>query len=129
MSNNSNEILVQVLGIIFILIVFSLAFAYLKPYRLHKSRTISTLLLKISYLMYLLVLMIVIYLATILSEGLESVFFGVEFFAFLIMLFIPTLSIFARKLSRFRKKREGYNYLFSAINLGSALGILIMYLI
>ncbi|MCU0409250.1 MAG: hypothetical protein MUD02_09910 [Bacteroidales bacterium] len=65
MSSNSNEILVHVLGILFIVIVFSLAFAYLKPYRLHKTRRVSTLLLKISYLFYMLVLMVAVYLATI----------------------------------------------------------------
>jgi hypothetical protein len=128
MSNNSNEILVHVLGIIFIVIVFSLAFAYLKPYRLHKSRRVSTLLLKLSYLAYMLVLMVAVYLATIVNDGLETVFMGIEFFAFLIVLFVPTVAIFARKLSRFRQKRENYNYLFSAINICSTLVIIIMYL-
>lgn len=129
MSNNSNEILVHVLGIIFIVIVFSLAFAYLKPYRLHKSRRVSTLLLKTSYLAYILVLMIVVYLATIVNDGLETVFFGIEFFAFLVALFVPTAAILARKMGRFSKKRESYNYLFSLINICSMIAIIVMYFI
>jgi hypothetical protein len=129
MSNNNNEILVHVLGIIFIVIVFSLAFAYLKPYRLHKSRKISTLLLKSSYLLYILVLMIVVYMATIDKNGLEEVFMGIEFFAFLVVLFVPTVAILARKLGKFSKKREGYNYLFSVINIGATLTIIVMYFI
>jgi hypothetical protein len=129
MSNNNNEILVHVLGIIFIIIVFALAFAYLKPYRLHKSRKTSTLLLKSSYLLYILVLMIVVYMATIDKEGLEQVFMGIEFFAFLIVLFVPTVAILARKLGKFTKKREGYNYLFSVINIGATLAIIVMYFI
>jgi hypothetical protein len=129
MSNNNNEILVHVLGIVFIIIVFSLAFAYLKPYRLHKSRKISTLLLKSSYLLYILILMIIIYMATIDNGGLEEVFMGIEFFAFLIALFVPTVAILARKLGKFSKKREGYNYLFSVINLGATLAIIAMYFI
>jgi hypothetical protein len=129
MSNNNNEILVHVLGIIFIIIVFALAFAYLKPYRLHKSRKTSTLLLKSSYLLYILVLMIVVYMATIDKEGLEQVFIGIEFFAFLIVLFVPTVAILARKLGKFTKKREGYNYLFSVINIGATLAIIVMYFI
>jgi hypothetical protein len=129
MSNNNNEILVHVLGIIFIVIVFALAFAYLKPYRLHKSRKTSTLLLKSSYLLYILVLMIVVYMATIDKEGLEQVFMGIEFFAFLIVLFVPTVAILARKLGKFTKKREGYNYLFSVINIGATLAIIVMYFI
>jgi hypothetical protein len=129
MSNNNNEILVHVLGIVFIIIVFSLAFAYLKPYRLHKTRKISTLLLKSSYLLYILILMIIIYMATIDKDGLEEVFMGIEFFAFLIALFVPTVAILARKLGKFSKKREGYNYLFSVINLGATLAIIAMYFI
>jgi hypothetical protein len=129
MSNNNNEILVHVLGIVFIVIVFALAFAYLKPYRLHKSRKTSTLLLKSSYLLYILVLMIVVYMATIDKEGLEQVFMGIEFFAFLIVLFVPTVAILARKLGKFTKKREGYNYLFSVINIGATLAIIVMYFI
>jgi len=129
MSNNNNEILVHVLGIVFIVIVFALAFAYLKPYRLHKSRKTSTLLLKSSYLLYILVLMISIYLATIDREGLEQVFMGIEFFAFLIVLFVPTVAILARKLGKFSKKREGYNYLFTVINFGATIAIIVMYFI
>lgn len=129
MSSNSNEILVHVLGIIFIVIVFSLTFAYLKPYRLHKTRKISTLLLKSSYLAYILVLMIIIYLATIDNDGLDEVFMGIEFFAFLIALFVPTVAILARKLGKFRKKREGYNYLFLVINIGATLAIIVMYIL
>ena len=129
MSTNNNEILVHVLGIIFIVIVFALAFAYLKPYRLHKSRKISTLLLKSSYLLYILILMIIVYIATIDKEGLEEVFMGIEFFAFLIVLFVPTVAILARKLGKFSKKREGYNYLFSVINFGSTLALIAMFFI
>ena len=129
MSTNNNEILVHVLGIIFIVIVFALAFAYLKPYRLHKSRKISTLLLKSSYLLYILILMIIVYIATIDKEGLENIFMGIEFFAFLIVLFVPTVAILARKLGKFSKKREGYNYLFSVINFGSTLALIAMFFI
>lgn len=126
---NFNEVLNHILGIFFIFIVFALAYAYLKPHLLHKSRLVSTLMLKSSYLLYLLVLLIVIYLSTLVNEGLEKVFFGVEFFAFLIVLFLPTIGIFARKLGQFSKKREGYNYFFSAVNIICIAVILLMYFI
>jgi hypothetical protein len=126
---NFNEILSHILGIIFIIIVFSLAYAYLKPHQLHKRRPVSTLILKCSYLLYLLVLLVVIYLSALVKGGLEEVFFGIEFFAFLIVLFVPTIGIFARKLGQFSKKREGYNYFFSAVNMLSIIAILIMYFI
>jgi hypothetical protein len=126
---NFNAILNHILGIVFIIIVFSLAYAYLKPHQLHKRRLISTLLLKGSYLLYLLILLIVVYLSALVNGGLEKVFIGVEFFAFLIVLFVPTIGIFARKLGQFSKKREGYNYFFTVVNLLSIISILVMYFI
>jgi hypothetical protein len=126
---NFNTILNHILGIVFIIIVFSLAYAYLKPHQLHKRRLVSTLFLKGSYLLYLLILLIIIYLSAIVNGGLEKVFPGVEFFAFLIVLFVPTIGIFARKLGQFAKKRESYNYFFSIINLLSIVAILLMYFI
>jgi hypothetical protein len=126
---NFNDILNHILGIIFILIIFSLAYAYLKPHQLHKRRLVSTLLLKISYLFYLLVLLIVVYLSALVKGGLENVFMGIEFFAFLIVLFVPNIGILARKLGHFSKKREGYNYFFTIVNIISVIVILVMYLI
>ncbi|HUX56845.1 MAG TPA: hypothetical protein VMV77_07725 [Bacteroidales bacterium] len=126
---NFSEILNYILGVVFIIIVFALAYAYLKPHQLHKRRMVSTLLLKISYLLYLLVLLIIIYLSALVNGGLEEVFFGVEFFAFLVVLFVPTIGIFARKLGQFSKKREGYNYFFSVVNVLSIVAIIIMYFI
>ena len=126
---NFNEILNHILGIIFIAIIFALAYAYLKPHQLHKRRLVSTLLLKISYLLYLLVLLIIVYLSALVKGGLEEVFFGVEFFAFLLVLFVPNIGILARKLGHFSKKREGYNYFFTIVNLISILAILIMFFV
>jgi hypothetical protein len=126
---NFNAILNHILGIVFIIIVFSLAYAYLKPHQLHKRRLVSTLLLKTSYLLYLLILLIVVYLSALVYGGLDKIFIGVEFFAFLVVLFVPTIGIFARKLGQFSKKREGYNYFFTAVNVLSIISILVMYFI
>lgn len=126
---NFPAVLNHILGIVFIIIVFALAYAYLKPHELHRRRLVSTLLLKISYLLYLLVLLMIIYLAALVKGGLETVFFGIEFFAFLVVLFVPTIGIFARKLGQFSKKREGYNYFFTIVNVVSILAILVMYFI
>ena len=126
---NFNAVLNHILGVVFIIIVFSLAYAYLKPHQLHKRRMISTLLLKGSYLFYLLILLIIIYRTALLNGGFEKVFSGVEFFAFLVVLFVPTIGIFARKLGQFSKKREGYNYFFTAVNFLSVISILLMYFV
>ena len=124
---NFNEILSYILGVIFIILVFALAYAYLKPHQLHKRRMISTLFLKVSYLLYLMVLLIVIYMSTLFKGGLENVFNGVEFFAFLLVIFVPTIGIFARTMEQFSKSRENYNYFFSVVNVLSIVAILIMY--
>jgi hypothetical protein len=123
------ELLNHILGVVFIIIVFALAYAYLKPHQLHKRRLFSTLLLKISYLVYLLILLIIIYLSALVKGGLENVFFGIEFFAFLIVLFVPTIGVFARKLGQFSKRREGYNYFFTVVNVLSIVAILLMFFI
>jgi hypothetical protein len=126
---NFNEILNHILGIIFIVIILSVAYAYLKPHQLHKRRLFSTLVLKLSYLFYLLVLCVIVYLSALVKGGLDKVFYGIEFFAFLVVLFVPTIGIFARKLGYFSKKREEYNYFFTAVNLLSVIAILLMYFI
>lgn len=126
---NFNQILNHILGGVFIIIVFSLAYAYLKPHQLHKRRLVSTLLLKISYLFYLLVLLIIVDLSALVRGGLEEVFFGIEFFAFLVVLFLPNVGILARKLGHFSKQREGYNYFFTVVNVLSVIAILIMFFV
>ena len=127
--SNLKEILNHILGVGFIIIVFALAYAYLKPHRLHKHRLISTLVFKISYLVYLMVLLIIIYLSALEKGGLDAVFYGIEFFVFLIVLFVPTIGIFIRTLDRFKKKRKGYNYLFALVNVLSIVVILVMFFI
>lgn len=126
---NFNDILNHILGAVFVIIVFSLAYAYLKPHQLHRQRMVSTLILKSSYLIYLLGTLVVIYFSALIREGLESVFYGVEFFAFIIILFVPTIGIFARKLEQFSKKRESYNYFFTVVNTLSLAAVLVMFFI
>jgi small-conductance mechanosensitive channel len=126
---NFESILSYILGVVFIIIIFSIAYAYLKPHQLHRRRPVSTLALKGSYLLYLLVLLIVVYLSSLVKEGLGEVFIGVEFFAFLVVLFVPTIGIFARKLGQFSKRRENYNYFFTLVNALCIIALLLMYFI
>lgn len=124
---NFQDILNHIIGAVLIIIVFSLAYAYLKPHRLHRTRKVSTLFLKISYLVYVLVAAITIYMAALVKEGLGTVFADVEFFAFLLVLFVPTIGVFVRKLGYFSKSRDKYNYFFTLINVVSIVAILLMY--
>ncbi len=126
---NFREILNFILGGIFVVLVFSLAYAYLKPHQLHKRRLLSTLMLKVTYLLYLFVLLIVIYFSTLVKEGLITVFFGIEFFAFLLVLFVPNIGILARKLGHFSKRRENYNWFFTVVNVLSTIALLVMFFV
>ncbi len=119
----------NILSILLIIIAFAIAYAYLKPHNLHKTRPVSTLLLKVSYLLYLLILMIIIYISLVHRGGIETVFPDIEFFAFLIVLFAPTIGILARKLGQFRKKRENFNYFFTVVNTLCIIALLVMFFI
>lgn len=127
--SNFPDIMNFVLGAFFIIIVFSFAYAYLKPHRVHKKHPISTLMLKVSYLIYLFTLLLIVYLSSLVKEGLSEVFLEIEFFAFLLVLFVPTIGIFARKLGHFRKKRESYYYFFTLINILSTAALIFMYIV
>ena len=74
-------------------------------------------------------LLVVVYFSALVRGGLEKVFMGIEFFAFLIVLFVPTIGIFARKLGQFSKRRENYNYFFTLVNSICIIALLLMYFI
>jgi len=128
MSNyNFPEMMNYIIGALFAVIVFSIAYAYLKPHKLHHSRPLSTLALKGSYLLYLIVMLVVIYLASLRGGGVSQVFDGGEFFIFLVVLFVPTAAIFSRKITRFSTKRVRYNLIFTIVNIILALTVLLLY--
>jgi cytochrome bd-type quinol oxidase subunit 2 len=124
---NLPEMMSYIIGAVFMVIVFSIAYAYLKPHRMHHARPLSTLALKGSYLVYLLVILLVIYLASLRGGGVSQVFDGPEFFIFLVVLFVPTAGIFSRKIERFSGKRIRYNLIFTAVNLLMAAVALVLY--
>ena len=124
---NLPEMMSYIIGALFMVIVFSIAYAYLKPHRLHHARPLSTLALKGTYLVYLLVMLLVIYFASLRDGGVSQVFDGAEFFVFLVVLFVPTAGIFSRKISRFSGKRVRYNIIFSLVNLIMTLTLLVLY--
>lgn len=124
---NLPEMMSYIIGALFVVIVFSIAYAYLKPHRLHHARPLSTLALKGSYLIYLLVMLLVIYFASLRGGGVSTVFDGPEFFVFLVVLFVPTAGIFSRKIARFSGKRVRYNIIFSVINVILTITVLVLY--
>jgi len=124
---NLPELMNYIIGALLIVIIFSIAYAYLKPHRLHHARPLSTLALKVSYLIYLLVILLVICIASLRDGGVSQVFDGPQFFVFLVVLFVPTVGIFSRKITRFSGKRVRYNLIFCVINLIMTLTVLVLY--
>jgi len=98
------------------LIIYVLAFIIVKPFLLNHKRLISTLSLKLSYLLYLLMLLVSVYLFMFYSPNdIENHLSEALFFSLLLSLFIPNLGILFRR--NFKKYRNEYNYIFSAINI------------
>ncbi len=94
----------------------------LKPFRLHRKRPGSTISLKLSYLLYLLVFLLMAYLVLFYSKlegNLDDISFdsryNLYYIAVIISFVVPNVSImFRRKIKAFRTI---YNYVFTAINI------------
>ena len=110
------------------LLIYIIAIIILKPFRIHRKRPVSTILLKSSYLVYLACFLLMAYLILFFSPGTEpaedvdeenilntlTVF---SIFAF----FIPNIGIMIRR--RIVSWRISYNYMVAALNLLIALGM------
>ncbi|MFP4026013.1 MAG: hypothetical protein ACLFVR_15940 [Thiohalospira sp.] len=98
------------------LIIYLLAFIVVKPFLLNYKRKISTLSLKITYLVYLAVLLVCVYLFMFFGPSdIEYQLSNLFFMIMLICIFIPNLGILFRR--KFQRIRVFYNYLFSFVNL------------
>ncbi|MEE4198729.1 MAG: hypothetical protein V2I54_13910 [Bacteroidales bacterium] len=105
------------LMMIVFLTIYLLAFVVIKPFLINYKRKISTLSLKISYLIYLAMLLVCVYLFMFFGPSdIEYQLSNMAFVIFLLLLFIPNLGILLRR--KFQKIRIFYNYFFSGINLG-----------
>lgn len=110
------------------LLIFIIAIIILKPFRIHRKRPVSTILIKASYLIYLACFLLMAYMILFFSASAEpteevdeekvlntlTVF---SVFAF----FIPNIGIMIRR--RISSWRVTYNYLVTVLNILIALGI------
>lgn len=102
-------------------VLYVISIIILKPFRVHHHRPKSTIVLKVSYLLFLAVFLIFTYLLLfgkkVLSE--EDIpydtLFNIHFLLFLTSTIIPNIGIMIRR--SIRKKRMEYNLLFIFINL------------
>ena len=108
------------------------SFILLKPFRAHQKRPISTVLLKVTYLVFLVAFIILAYLilffADIPDEGSmagDSMMMTICYIVIMLSFFIPNLGIMLRR--KVKKIRTYYNVAFSVINIFFLLAILLMY--
>ena len=111
------------------LLIYIIAIIILKPFRIHRKRPVSTVLIKASYLVYLACFLLMAYLILFFSANAEptedvdeerilnalTVF---SIFAF----FIPNIGIMIRR--RIDTWRVTYNYVLTALNFLIALGMI-----
>ncbi len=119
-----NNFLLFLLDFIFIatfLFVYIIAIIILKPFRLHRKRKISTISLKLSYLIYLAFFLIFVYLVLFFAdnevnteENMENGTSAVYYIIVLVSFFIPNIGIMIRR--RYKNNLGTYNYIVSGLN-------------
>jgi hypothetical protein len=112
------------------IILFIVSIIILKPFRIHKRRKVSTMSIKISYLLFLALFLTFTYMLLfgkkVISEGdqpYDSIF-NFYFLIFLSATIVPNLGIMIRR--RIKKNRMEYNILFTIVNLLYALYLLFL---
>jgi hypothetical protein len=119
--NNFLQFLLHFIFIATFLFVYIIAIIILKPFRLHRKRKISTLSLKISYLVYLAFFLVFVYLVLFFAdnnvnteENMDNGTSAVYYIIVLVSFFVPNIGIMIRR--RFKESRGTYNYLVSCLN-------------
>ena len=111
------------------LLIYIIAIIILKPFRIHRKRPVSTILIKASYLVYLACFLLMAYLILFFSANAEpteevdeekilNMLTVFSVFAF----FIPNIGIMIRR--RISSWRVTYNYIMTALNFLIALGMI-----
>lgn len=102
-------------------ILFIVTILILQPFRYHKRRVKSTILLKVSYLMYLASFLAFTYLLLFgkkdISDSEKSfdTLFNIHFLFFLTSTIVPNVGIMIRR--KIKRNRVDFNILVSIINL------------
>ncbi|PID91316.1 MAG: hypothetical protein CSA96_09000 [Bacteroidetes bacterium] len=111
------------------LLIYIIAIIILKPFRVHRKRPVSTISIKVSYLIYLACFMLMAYLILFFSANAEPsedmdeerVFNAITVFSVLAF-FIPNIGIMIRR--RIGNWRVAYNYIATLFNVLFAFGLL-----
>lgn len=103
------------------LFLIVVSFIILRPFRVHRTRTISTMSLKFSYLLYLIVFITLVYLILFFSDipaenevWADDWLMKICYTVIIISFFVPNIAIMFRR--KVKKLRQAYNILFTGIN-------------
>ena len=113
------------------IILFIVSIIILRPFRIHKHRKISTISLKISYLIFLALFLIFTYMLLFGEKVIEEneqpydSIFNIYFLIFLTATIVPNVGIMIRR--RIKKNRTEYNVIFTLVNL--LYGLYLLFLI
>jgi len=111
----------QVFFLIGYLLIFVVTVIILRPFRVHHRRMKSTIVLKVSYLLYQASFLVFTYLLLFGNKKLAEdeqpydTLFNIHFLLFLTATLFPNLGIMIRK--GFKKNRIEYNIIFAVINM------------
>ena len=111
------------------LLIYIIAIIILKPFRVHRKRPLSTMFIKVSYLIYLACFMLMAYLILFFSASAEPsedvdeerILNALTIFSVLAF-FIPNIGIMIRR--RISTWRVTYNYMVTALNILISLGLI-----
>jgi hypothetical protein len=110
------------------IILFIVSIIILRPFRVHKQRRVSTMTLKISYILFLALFLVFTYLLLFgtkihdkQSKLYESIF-NIYFLIFLTATIVPNIGIMIRR--RVRRHRVQYNTILTIVNVMYALYLL-----
>jgi uncharacterized membrane protein YhaH (DUF805 family) len=119
--NNFFQFILYLIFMATFLFIFIIAIIILKPFRIHHKRKVSTIAIKVSYLIYLAVFLVFIYLVLFFADNSitdEDTFeFNTSALYFMVVLlafFLPNIGIMIRR--RFNENRITYNYVMTIIN-------------
>jgi len=129
--NNFFQFLLHFIFIATFLFVFIIAIIILKPFRLHRKRKISTISLKLSYMLYLAFFLGFVYLVLFFTDNevsteevMENGTSIIYYIIVLIAFFLPNIGIMIRR--KFKEKRGIFNYTVTVMNVVVILALIFM---
>ncbi len=102
------QFLLHLLVISAFLLVFVMAAVLTKPLMINRKRMVSTMFLKIGYLVYLIIILSFFYYLIFVDKDLTEIITDLHFVLLLLALFIPNTGMMMRR--SIKRARTFYNY-------------------